>query len=110
METLKNLFKRKVADKSEKAFPEDLKKIIIEHQNLKERIKGIEMNMSLVASDRNQRHVLDDVLKKKCNEKAEIICREIFDLCAKYGIDSSRFLSVKEIDRFQIDDAEEKTA
>jgi hypothetical protein len=110
MEIFKNLWKREEIDKSKEIFPEDLKKIIIERQELKKRIKGLEMDMDLVASAKDQRDPSDAGLRKKLEVDDKKLAMEIFDLCGRYKIEPIRFLSPEEVDQFSSDDVGGKAA
>src|SRR3989339_651180 len=98
MEILKNLWREK--KQTEESFPADLKDLIIQRQEKEKNIKGLETDMALTASDRSQRSSLDGKRLSELKSQDRRIAREIFDLCGKYGIETSRFLSPDEISEF----------
>jgi hypothetical protein len=108
MEFLKNLWNGKSELKDN--FPADLKELITQRQNLKKSIKGLEIDMKLTASDRDQRHSLDETKRKEYAGNDKILAKRIFNLCLKYNIEPIRFLSPEEISEFSPEsNNEEKT-
>jgi hypothetical protein len=98
MEAVKGFWRREKGPAE--TFPPDLKKLILERQKLKERIKGLDMDMELAASAKDQRHVLDVPRKKEYEDEDKTLAKGIFDLCLKYEIEPIRFLSPDEISDF----------
>jgi|GEM_PF-2584638 len=98
MEFLKNFLRRK--DELKDNFPADLRDLITQRQNLKKNIKGLEMDMELTASDKDQRHPLDESRRKEYAGNDKVLVKKIFDSCLKYGIEPNRFLSPDEISEF----------
>lgn len=110
MEILKNLWKKNRSNESQNPFPEDLKKFIVERQDVKKRIKGLEMDMDLVASARDQGYSFDRILLNELRTSDEKLAKNIFDLCRIQKIDPLRFLSAEEFDQFSSGNVERKVA